>query len=76
MARVLTEDQMLLGEYLISSGCSKWATIEIVLAMRHPKAMLKMLEFCLANQEATEKEFLEAYAAILSDKKEHSEKLV
>lgn len=66
MPRVLTENQMLLTEYLAAIGCEDLAVIVMVLELQDEEATLEMLEFCASNPNATQAQLLKASSEISS----------
>lgn len=66
MPRVLTENQMLLTEYLAAIGREDLAVIVMVLELQDEEATLEMLEFCASNPNATQAQLLKASSEISS----------
>lgn len=66
MPRVLTENQMLLTEYLAAIGCEDLAVIVMVLELQDEEATLEMLEFCASNPNTTQAQLLKASSEISS----------
>ena len=67
MARVLTENQMLLGEYLVAVGCEMGAVIKIIsMLWDNEDGVIKMLEFCRDNPNANQAQFLKTCSTVSS----------
>jgi hypothetical protein len=64
MAKVLTENQVLLTSYLAAVGCEKLAVIVMVTELWSEDAVLEMLEFCASNPDASQAQLLKASAEI------------
>lgn len=65
MARVLTENQMLLGEYLVAVGCEMGAVIKIIsMLWDNEDGVIRMLEFCRDNPNAKQEQFVEVCESI------------
>ena len=65
MARVLTENQVLLKGYLKEVGCKMSTIVRIISQTWEEDSTIKMLEFCRDNPNATEEELLKASLQIL-----------
>lgn len=66
MARVLTENQMLLTEYLAAVGCQTEAVLCIMVRLLQEEETLEMLEFCKNNPSANQEQLLSAASKIYS----------
>ena len=75
MAKVLTENQELLAEYLVAIGCSKGTVFRIVTDLWDEEAVIEMLEFCRDNHPAPEAVLLEMSSKIYSKYKTRIESL-
>lgn len=59
MARVLTENQVLLTGYLFEIGCNTGAVFKMILELWDEEAVVEMLEFCHDNPDASQAQLLE-----------------
>ena len=66
MARVLTENQVLLTGYLFEIGCETGAVFKMVLELWDEEAVLEMLEFCHDNPDASQAKLLQMSSKISS----------
>ena len=60
MARILTENQQLLAQYLLEVGCTRMEMFRIVLEVWEEHEVIQILEFCADNPKATPQELLSA----------------
>ena len=66
MAKVLTENQVLLKGYLKEIGCSMATIVKVIFDTWGEDNTIKMLEFCRDNPNATEAELSEMSSRIYS----------
>ena len=66
MEKVLTENQMLLTEYLAAVGCETLAVMVIVTRVWEEDATLEMLQYCKDHPNADQAELLKASSKISS----------
>ena len=70
MEKILTEEQMLLAEYLWEIGCEDWVPFEVIWKLWDEEAVLEMLQFCKENHPPSQAQILSATSEIYSKYKE------
>ena len=58
MARVMSDNQVILAKYLLTVGCTPSEMIEITYSVWEEDKTIKMLEFCRDNPIASPDELL------------------
>lgn len=66
MDMVLTENQMLLTEYLAAVGCETLAVMVMVTRVWEEEETLEMLQYCKDHPDADQAELLKASSKIYS----------